>query len=169
MQERPNFSNTAGTRACKLSLGELLLHALVIEREAVHRYSELAGMMAQVGNKKVAEIFSKMSGIEAQHAEYIEAQIKDRKLPVLTPSQFTWPGPEAPENTDSHRLFHFMTPRQALELALDNERRAYEFYNDVVDDSTDERVREMAADFAVEEEQHIAWVEKWLADEQSSE
>jgi rubrerythrin len=59
-----------------------------------------------------------------------------------------------------------MTPCQALELALDNEKRAYEFYNDVVDDSTDERVRELASDFAVEEEQHIAWVEEWLAEEQ---
>jgi rubrerythrin len=57
-----------------------------------------------------------------------------------------------------------MTPQQAMSLALDNEKRAYEFFADVVDDSTDECVREMAAEFAVEEEQHIAWVEEWLAE-----
>lgn len=166
MQYRQSSNDTTNTPTCNLSLAELLLHALVIELEAMHRYTELANMMAQIGNKKVSRIFSRMSGIEAKHAEIIEQQIKGQKLPVLTPSQYTWHGPEAPENTDSNRLFHLMTPCQALELALKNEKRAYEFYNDVLDDSTDERVREMAADFAGEEEQHVAWVEEWLAEEQ---
>jgi rubrerythrin len=61
-----------------------------------------------------------------------------------------------------------MTPSQAMSLALDNEKRAFEFFEDVVDDSTDEQVREMAAEFAVEEKQHVAWVEEWLAEEQAS-
>jgi len=169
MQQRQNLNDAIGAPTCNLSLSELLLHALVIELEAMHRYTELANMMAQIGNKKVSRIFSRMSGIEAKHAEVIEEQIKGQKLPVLTPSQYTWQGPEAPENTDSNRLFHLMTPCQALELALKNEKRAYEFYNDVVDDSTDERVREMAADFAGEEEQHVTWVEEWLAEEQPTE
>ncbi|MBT8089279.1 MAG: ferritin family protein [Gammaproteobacteria bacterium] len=164
MQYRQSLDDVSGTPPCNLSIAELLLHALVIEREAMHRYTELANMMAQIGNKKVSRIFSKMSGIEAKHAESIERQIEGQKLPVLTPSQYTWHGPEAPENTDSNRLFHLMTPCQALELALKNEKRAYEFYSDVVDDSTDERVREMASDFAGEEEQHVAWVEEWLAE-----
>ncbi len=166
MQHQQSSNNATGAPSCNLSLAELLLHALVIEREAMDRYTELANMMAQIGNKKVSRIFSRMSGIEAKHAEIIEQQIKGQQLPVLTPSQYTWHGPEAPENTDSNRLFHLMTPCQALELALKNEKRAYEFYNDVVDDSTDERVREMAAEFAGEEEQHVAWVEEWLAEEQ---
>ena len=169
MQYRHSLNDATGTPTCNLSLAELLLHALVIEREATHRYTELANMMAQIGNKKVSRIFSRMSGIESKHAEIIEEQIKDQKLPVLTPSEYTWHGPEAPENTDSNRLFHLMTPFQALELALNNEKRAYEFYNDVVDDSTDECVREMAAEFAGEEEQHVAWVEEWLVEEQPSE
>lgn len=125
-------------------------------------------MMEQTGNRKVAQIFSMMSDIENQHAEAIERQIEDHRLPVLTPSEYTWRSEEAPENTDSNRLFHLMSPRQALELALANEKRAFRFYNDVVDDSTDERVRELAADFAVEEEQHVAWVENWLAAEETN-
>ncbi|MBT8103977.1 MAG: ferritin family protein [Gammaproteobacteria bacterium] len=169
MQHVDSLSGATGTPVCNLSLSELLLHALVIELEAKHRYSELANMMAEIGNRKVSRIFSKMSSIEAKHARDIEEQIKGQKLPILTPSEYTWQGPEAPENTDSNRLFHLMTPCQALELALSNEKRAYEFYNDVVDDSTDERVREVAADFAVEEEQHVAWVEEWLAEEQPPE
>ena len=156
-------SDATDTPVCKMSLAELLLHALVIELEAMQRYKQLAEMMEQIGNTKVAKIFAKMSEIEGRHAEIIDAHVKDRKLPMLTPSQYRWCGPEAPENTDSGRLFHLMTPCQAMTLALDNEKRAYEFFANVVDDSTDERVREMAAEFAIEEEQHVAWVEEWLA------
>ena len=168
MQQSLIMREAADIPVCNLSLAELLLHALVIELEAMQRYKELAKMMEQTGNMKVAKIFARMSDIEAKHAEIIDQRIRGRSLPVITPSQYHWQGVEAPENTDSNRLFHLMTPCQAMRLALDNEKRAYEFFADVVDDSTDERVREMAAEFAVEEEQHVAWVEEWLAEEMAS-
>jgi len=163
MQKQAIMDVAPGIPVCEMSLSELLLHALVIELEAVDRYKQLADMMKQIGNTKVAKIFSEMSNIEARHAEKIEEQIKGRNLPMLTPSQYRWRGLESPENADSGRLFHLMTPCQALSLALDSEKRAYEFFADVVDDSTDERVRELAAEFAAEEEQHVAWVEEWMA------
>lgn len=150
--------------SCDMSLEELLLHALVMEREAVRRYRELAAMMEQVGNKKAAKIFLQLSNIEAEHAEKIEQQIGDNNLPILTPSEYRWRGPESPENADSGRLFHLMSPKQALSLALECERDAFEFFEDVVDDCTDEHVREIAAEFAAEERQHVALVEKSLAD-----
>jgi len=163
MQKQSIMGQAPDIPTCEMSLEELLLHALVIELEAVQRYEQLAKMMERIGNAKVAKIFAKMSNIEADHAETIREHIRGRNLPILTPSQFCWRGLESPENADSGRLFHLMTPSQALSLALDSEKRAYEFFTDVVDDSTDERVREMAAEFAVEEEQHVAWVEQWLA------
>jgi len=165
MHRPPTLSAAPRVPVCKLTVAELLLHALVIELEAMQRYRELADMMEQTGNRKVAKIFARMSDIEARHADIIDEQIRGHSLPILTPSQYHWRGPEAPENTDSNRLFHLMTPAQAMQLALDNEKRAYEFFADVVDDSTDEHVRELAAEFAVEEEQHVAWVEEWLAEE----
>lgn len=165
MLRPPTLSAAADIPVCEMSLSELLLHALVIELEATQRYTQLADMMEQTGNRKVAKIFAKMSRIEAAHAETIDDQIKGRHLPILTPSQYHWRGTEAPENTDSTRLFHLMTPSQAMSLALDNEKRAYEFFADVVDDCRDESVRDLAAEFAAEEEQHIAWVEGWLAEE----
>lgn len=165
MQQSLFMSEITDLPVCDLSPAELLLHALVIELEAMQRYKELARMMEQIGNIKVAKIFTRMSEIEAKHAQIVEEQIKDRQLPMLTPSQYHWQGIEAPENTDSARLFHLMTPWQAMSLALDNEKRAFEFFASVVDDSADECVREMAAEFAVEEEQHVAWVKDWLAEE----
>ncbi len=168
MQRTPTLNAAPHLPACKLNLSELLLHALVIELEAMQRYKELADMMEQTGNHKVASIFTRMSEIEARHAEILDEKIRGRRLPMLTPSQYHWRGPEAPENTDSARLFHLMTPVQAMTLALDNEKRAYEFFADVVDDSTDEQVRDLAAEFAAEEEQHVAWVEEWLEEELAS-
>ena len=168
MHRPPTMSPAPATPVCEMSLSQLLLHALVIELEAKQRYQQLAEMMEQTGNAKVAKIFARMSEIEATHAEIVDEHIRGRRLPTITPSQYQWRGPEAPENTDSARLFHLMTPCQAMSLALDNEKRAYEFFADVVDDSTDERVREMAAEFALEEEQHVAWVEEWLAEELAS-
>lgn len=168
MQRPPTMSTPPDVPVCNLSVEELLLHALVIELEAMQRYKQLAEMMEQTGNRKVGKIFGRLSGIEAKHAEIVGEQIKDRKLPLLTPGEYHWRGLEAPENIDSARLSHLMSPYQAMSLALDNEKRAFEFFADVVDDSTDECVREMAAEFAMEEKQHVAWVEEWLAKEQAS-
>lgn len=147
---------------CDMSVEELLLHALIMEKEAVQRYQTLAEMMDLVGNTKVADIFSKMSKIEAKHVASIEERIADHDLPILTPSQYRWRGPESPENADSGRVYHLMNPRQAMSLALDCEEQAFSFFDDVVEDSRDEDVREMAAEFAVEEKQHVAWVREWI-------
>ena len=147
---------------CDMSVEELLLHALIMEKEAVQRYQTLAEMMELVGNAKVADIFSKMSKIEAKHVSSIEELIADHDLPILTPSQYRWRGPESPENADSGRVYHLMSPRQAMSLALDCEEKAFCFFDDVVNDSSDEDVREIAAEFAAEEKQHVAWVQEWL-------
>ena len=92
MQRPPIMSAAPDIPVCELSLPELLLHALVIELEAVQRYEQLTKMMERIGNTKVAEIFAKMSNIEAKHVETIEEQIRGHNLPMLTPNQcFAWP------------------------------------------------------------------------------
>ena len=116
-----------------MSLEELLLHALIMEREAVQRYKQLARMMECVGNTKVAKIFTKMSRIEAKHVAKIEDQIGEHALPILTPSEFRWRGTESPENADSSRVYQLMTPTQAMRLALDCEKHAFDFFDDVVE------------------------------------
>jgi rubrerythrin len=56
-----------------------------------------------------------------------------------------------------------MASRRALELALESERRAYKFFSTIVDNSIDKQVREFAAEFAAEEEEHVFWIKEWLA------
>ena len=162
MNEAPNILTY------QFSLEQLLAHALDIEFEAAQSYQELADLMEQTGNSEVAKIFSKMSDIEAKHATILQERTSDFRLPELTDWQFHWRELEAPENIHRAHLHRLMMPYQALSLALDNEKRAYEFYAGVVNESSDEQVRELAAEFAVEEEQHVAWVEEWLAKVQTN-
>ena len=164
MEQQTIMGLTPETPTCEMSLEELLLHALIMEREAVQRYKQLARMMECVGNAKVAQIFAKMSKIEAKHVSHIEEQIGDHALPILTPSEYRWRGLESPENADSGRVYQLMTPTQAMLLALECERHAFDFFDDVVEDCTDEYVREVAAEFAAEEQQHVSWVQEWLDD-----
>ena len=57
MQKQSIMGEAPDVPVCDMSLDELLLHALVIEREAEQRYRQLAEMMARIGNKKGSENF----------------------------------------------------------------------------------------------------------------
>lgn len=157
MYERPNSDRY------RFTVGQLLSHALTIELEAAQSYAELADVMKQSRNADVAKVFEKMSVIETKHARSINEQAGFLQLPLLSLWQFHWVGFEPPENIERAKLSPDMTSRRALELALDAERCAYDFFSTVLDNSTDKQVREFAADFAAEEEEHVFWIKEWLA------
>ncbi len=145
------------------NLSELLVHALVIELEAVQSYKELTEQMEQCGNSEVAGLFEKMSKLEAEHAEKIHDKAGDLELPILAPWEFRWSGLEPPENIDHASVHYLMTPHHALKLALENELSAMAFFDAIAHDCTDKRVRSMAQEFADDERQHVAWMREWLA------
>jgi rubrerythrin len=146
------------------SMAELLVHALVIEVEAVQSYTELAEQMRECGNSEVAELFAKMAELEARHAEKIREKAGDIDLPDLAPWEYRWPGLEAPENIDPAGIHYLMTPHHALKLALENELNAKTFFEVIAKGNTDKRVRAMAEEMAEDERQHVAWMEDWLAE-----
>jgi len=145
------------------SMGELLVHALAIELEAVQSYQELAQQMQQCGNDEVAELFEKMSALEAEHAAKIRQTAGDIELPELAPWEYRWPGLESPENIDLAGVHYLMTPYQALQLALENETNAMAFFEAATSACTDNRVRALAQEFADDERQHVAWMQDWLS------
>jgi len=145
------------------TMAELLVHALVIELEAVHSYLELATQMEECGNDPVAKLFAKMAEFEQEHADKIREQAGNIKLPELAPWEYRWPGFEPPENIDSAGIHYLMTPHQALKLALENEMSALAFFEGIASSNTDERVYSLAEEFAEDERQHVAWMEEWLA------
>jgi rubrerythrin len=145
------------------TLAELMVHALVIELEAVQSYKDLTNQMNQSGNTEVAELFERMSKLEAEHADKVREKAGDLELPELAPWEFRWSGLEPPENIDLAGVHYLMTPHQALSLALENEMSAMAFFDAIAHDCADDRVRDLAKEFADDERQHVAWMKDWLA------
>ena len=144
------------------TISDLLAHALALEEEARERYAELAQIMESHNNPDVTELFTKMAEIEHIHVLEIRRQIARRELTDLPFTQYCWIGLEGPETTDHAELHYLMTPRQALSLALINEKRARDYYTDIAAQSSDPEVVKLARDMAEEEREHVAWVELWL-------
>jgi rubrerythrin len=145
------------------TLAELLAYALEIEREATTRYEELADQMDVHHNTEVAALFRRLAGYEREHADEIRERIGALPMPPLAPWDYKWVDAESPEATPFDGVYYLMTVRQALELALVNERRARDFYETLATTATDPEARTLAAAFAAEEREHVRHVEEAIA------
>lgn len=156
------MTESAETPEQSFSMAELLVHALVIELEAVQSYKELAEQMRDCGNTEVAELFEKMSALEAGHATKIKEKTGDLELPELAPWEYRWAELESPETIDLGGIHYLMTPHQALKLALENELSAMAFFEIIANGQVEESVRSLAREFADDEREHVAWMQDWL-------
>lgn len=146
------------------SADDLLAHAFAMESEAADRYLDLADQMEVHNNPEAAEIFDKMARIEQIHADKLEALCRQRGVPRRSPWEYRWLDPEAPEVTPVEEAHYLMPAMQALKLALHNEKRALAFYEALLGGSPSDDVKALAEEFAGEERQHVALVEKWITD-----
>ncbi len=140
-------------------LPNFLAFAHAMEVEAAERYRLLANQMKVHNNPEVADLFVSLAEIEARHAEEILARAGNDDLPNLDFWQFSWTDAEGPET--AHYL---MTPHHALTVALDGERRAFEFFDRDAREAGDAEIRKTAEEFAEEERQHIELVNELLDD-----
>jgi rubrerythrin len=145
------------------NIEEFLAHALAIETEAASRYRQFARQMQAHHNRDVAECFLRLSRMEDEHHETVRARAAGRVLPPLTPGEYRWIDPESPESAPLDAPHPQMTPRQALQIALANEERAWRFFERIVaSPSYGDEVRGMAKEFAAEEEEHMEYIERML-------
>lgn len=144
------------------STEELMAHAFAIEAEAEERYRDLAVVMEVHNNTEVAALFEKLADYEGAHAREIESRAANMSLPELAPWQFKWSRAEAPELIDTLALHYRMSPQEALSLALDAERQAFNFFRDVAACASETRLAEVAGIFAAEEEEHIRMIEEMI-------
>lgn len=141
----------------------LVAHALAVEEEAAERYAELAAQMSTHNNPQAAELFSEMARVESLHADKIRQRAAHLTLPDIAPWDYCWRDPEGPETTLLDEVHYLMTPRQALTLALHNERRALEFFAGILAHARDDDMRTLASELAADEREHVRLVEEWLA------
>jgi rubrerythrin len=147
------------------TVGELLMHALAMEREAVERYTEFARFMADRERDELAELFTRLAGLERDHARFLERRAGRLDPPPAIAASVRWLEAGPPDPAVHEWLARMIGPREALVIALAAERRAQTFFAELADGVADQAVRRMALEFAAEEAEHAARLERALAGE----
>jgi rubrerythrin len=143
------------------ALPEFLAHAVALEQEAADRYLELADMMEAHRNDAVSEVFRSMTRFSQMHCDSIKVRIGAIELPRLKSWEYRWRSP--PEVGGEEGFDYLIEPYNALKYARANELRAMQYYRSVGEESADAEVRRLAAEFAYEETEHVAALDKWIA------
>ncbi len=141
--------------------GAFMSRAYTIELEATERYAQFAEQLETHNNREVAELFRRLSEIEALHAQRILAEMNWLSMPALPPA-YAWEAPEAPETAPFDSLHYLMHPWHALEIALRCETSAKKYYDEIAASRAPRQVREAAKEMAAEEDEHIRLVREWM-------
>lgn len=139
-----------------------LAHAVELEREAARRHEELAESMRADSNLDVEKFFRQMAAFSRKHLAQAMARGGFHRLPALSAKDYVWPDGISPEQFDWIGVDAMMGVKYALELALDGERRGHAFYAHIAEITRDPEVKAMALEFAEEEAEHVAELEKWI-------
>ena len=125
----------------KLSLRDTLDLAISIEEEAKERYDDFAEQMEAHRTADTANFFRFMADNEIKHAEKLAAQRNElfRDEPNTADTSVLY-DVDAPE-FDTARAF--MSVRAALDVAMQSEIKAYEFYDNALAEISDAEVREL--------------------------
>ena len=137
---------------------ELLAHAIAIEREAATRYADLGERMSDLGNDVVAELFLRLAKLEKDHEQKLLKRASGLRLPALSPAEYAWLDDGSPERAPHDLVLNLLNPHSALQIALQAEERAAQFFEAARKQAADPALAAMAAEMAAEEGVHIAWV-----------
>jgi erythrin-vacuolar iron transport family protein len=144
-----------------LSLQDALDLAISIEDEAKERYDDF---VLQVGGGRyagdAADMFRLMAGYEERHGAELAA--KRRELFGSAPRRITKDALDDAEAPDRGTPRVFMSARQAMEVALSSEQKAWEFFDGALGQVKDPSVRSLFEKLRDEEEQHIRFVKQRL-------
>ena len=136
-----------------LNLQDALDMAVLIEKEAEDRYLLFADQLGQRYPGDAADFFTMMARNEQRHG--IEIAERRRLLFGDTPSRVTTNMIENDiEAPDTGKAIRYMSPRHALEVAMESEIKAYEFYDNILQGIQDAAVRELIKSLRDEEAEH---------------
>jgi rubrerythrin len=145
------------------SVEEFLAYAINLESEAAERFGQLADSMDTCGNHEVGKLFRRLSDYSRLHLADARARAGFQEIPAMKPEDFIWPGLESPETAAIWGADPFIGREQALEIALDAETASQAYYQSVLDATTDPEIKRLAREFAEEESEHVAELQKWIA------
>lgn len=143
------------------SLPEFLAHTIAMEKESAERYLELADMMETYNNQEVSALFREMNKYSNMHHSSVQERAGSIALPVIKSWQYRWTSP--PEMTDEDAFDRSLDVYAALRYGHGNEIRAMHYYQSVAAESADPEVQHLATEFAAEEQEHAAALDRWLS------
>ncbi|WP_454019692.1 ferritin family protein [Azospirillum sp. Marseille-Q6669] len=139
------------------SLDDLLGIALALEQEAVRRYTQLAALMDRRGETDTATTFRALIAEEQDHVQAVDGWARSLGRPTPDAPAFLWRlPPELAASWEELTERTWLTPYQALSLAVVNEQRAFAFYSYIAANAPDDAVRTHAESLAREELRHAA-------------
>ena len=145
----------------KLNLKDALDLAILIEEEAGERYREFAEQMENQHTAEAALFFRTMIANEAKHGKELSEQrlALFKTEPRRVDRSLLW-DVEAPEYEKARA---FMSHREALEVALESERKAQAFFAEAVKHVTDPDVKRLFEQLREEEVLHVKLVARELS------
>lgn len=146
------------------AIRRFLAHAVRLEAEAARRFDELADHMATHGNHDVEAVFRQFADFSRLHLKSAMDRAGFRFITDLPEDGYDWPDGESPEATSWWGVDALMDVQGAMELALESERQGLAYYQFVAETSSDPRVIAMTTEFADEEKEHVAKLEKMIND-----
>jgi erythrin-vacuolar iron transport family protein len=144
-----------------LSLQDALDLALSIEEEAKERYEQFAKITGGRYAGDAADMFRQMAGYESKH--WAELDERRRELFGTAPRRITADQLDDVEAPDRGQPRTFMSARQAVDVALRAEMKAYDFFDEALKELKDPAVRTLFEALREEERQHVKLVGAWLA------
>jgi len=145
------------------SVEEFLAYSVHLELDAVLRFDQLADAMDACGNLEVAKLFRRLASFSRLHLADVRARLAHREVPAMKPADFVWPGLGSPETAAMRAADSSIGCEQALEIALETETRAFNYYKSILDTATGPEIKMFAKEFAEEESEHVAELKKWIA------
>jgi rubrerythrin/ferredoxin len=148
------------------SLDEFLNFALQVENDAAVHYEQLADAMKAQGNAEVAELFTKLGRYSRLHYEEARQRMVNHVVPMNVPALSLWPENVTPESTALWAGDAHLSRLDALKVALQGERRSYEFYYAVANTNADAAICAVAKEFVKEEAEHVEALKQWISREE---
>ena len=145
----------------KLSLKDALDLAILVEDEAKGRYEEFTKLVGGRYKGDADEVFRNMAAYEARHGAELLARRK--KLFGDAPRTVKPEMLDDVEAPDRGQPRVFMSPRQAMEVALKSEEKAFDFFDGALKHVKDADVRKLFEELRAEEVQHQEYVKKAMA------
>jgi rubrerythrin len=146
----------------RIDLRDALDLAILIEEEAMERYVALTKIVGGQYAGDASEVFRRMAVNEEKHGSQL-AELR-RSIFEDQPRRVTRDMIDEVEAPSLDRARLSMSSRRAMEIAIESEAKAYDFFARACRAATDQKVRRLFMDLREEEREHKLMLEKRLPD-----